>query len=346
MIYQLEAIFKAAVAALRANLAHTEIEIQENADEAKLGPDYIVDKTIWLTIGLKRVQYYVEIKRNLQRPYVGLIIHRRNFIPGPFLLVADYVNEPMAEDLKKNKIEFIDAAGNAYINQPPLYIYIKGNKPQDKRLEAVRDRAFRGTGLKVAFTFLCNPQMVNKNYRAIARAAGVALGNIGLIINDLVTQDFLLDMGKKGYKLVNKKRLLDRFIEDYPKKLRQRLLLGRFQSHLDWKETHFLGLENVYWGGEVAAAVMTDYLKPQQLTIYLAPALFEDFLLKYRLKKDPDGEIEILEAFWEPAKLVGDVGLVPPILVYADLIATADKRNIETAQVIYERDILQLIRED
>ena len=346
MPYELEGLFDAAVKALRDNLPHAKIDINEIADEAKLGPDAKVDKIIRLTIGEKRIQYNVEVKRNLQRPYVGLLVHRRNLVPGPFLLVAHHVNEALAEDLRRNRIEFIDGAGNAYIDQPPLYVHVKGNKPKDKRRDVAKDRAFRGTGLKVVFVFLCDPQMVNKNYRAIARAAGVALGNIGLIIDDLTTQGFLLDMGKKGHKLIDKKRLLDRFVEDYPKKLRQRLLLGRFQGHMDWRKTKALGFDNALWGGEVAAAEMTDYLKPQNLTIYLEPKLFEQFLIKYRLKKDPNGEIEVLGIFWGLEGLAVHKGLVHPILVYADLMATADERNIETAQVIYERHIAEHIRED
>jgi len=345
MQYELEGLFEAAVKALRDNLPHAVIVINEITDEAKFGPDIKVDKIIRLTIGEKRIQYYVEIKRNLQRPYVGLVIHRRNLIPGPFLLVTHYVNDAIAEDLRKNKIEYIDATGNAYINQPPLYIHIEGNQPKERWLEVIRDEAFRGTGLRVVFIFLCNPQMVNENYRTIAHAAGVALGNVGLIIKDLTKQGFLLDMGKKGYRLVSKKRLFNRFVEDYPKKLRKRLLLGKFQGNPALGNTKVLGFDAL-WGGEVAAAEMTDYLKPQNLTIYLAPFYINKFLLEYRLNKNPDGEIELLEIFWEPTHLFDYKGLVHPILVYADLMATAIDRNIETAQVIYDRYIAQLVRED
>ena len=39
-------------------------------------------------------------------------------------------------------------------------------------------------------------------------------------------------------------------------------------------------------------------------------------------------------------------GLVNPILVYADLIATGDSRNLETGRVIHEQFIAELIGED
>ncbi len=40
------------------------------------------------------------------------------------------------------------------------------------------------------------------------------------------------------------------------------------------------------------------------------------------------------------------IGLAPPLLIYADLLATGDTRNIETARMIYEQELTGLIRED
>ncbi len=38
--------------------------------------------------------------------------------------------------------------------------------------------------------------------------------------------------------------------------------------------------------------------------------------------------------------------MVNPILIYADLIATGDQRNIETAKVIYDQYLIRYFRED
>jgi hypothetical protein len=37
--------------------------------------------------------------------------------------------------------------------------------------------------------------------------------------------------------------------------------------------------------------------------------------------------------------------MVHPLLVYADLMATGNQRNIETARMIYDQHIIQLVRE-
>jgi hypothetical protein len=69
-------------------------------------------------------------------------------------------------------------------------------------------------------------------------------------------------------------------------------------------------------------------------------------LLGHRLKRDVIGEVEILERFWQPGKKLEDSELVHPILIYADLLATGNERNLEAAKIIYDRNIIRLIRED
>jgi hypothetical protein len=346
MIRTPDDIFDAALKAVRDNFAALPIQVDVLDTELNYGPNTRVDKVIRLTIGEKKIQYFTEIKNNFTQATIGLLLQYRNMLPGPMLLVTNYVNDVMAEHLKEKKIDFIDTAGNAYINQPQTYIYVKGCKLKDKLQNQPLGRAFLPTGLKVAFTFLCDPKLINKNYRTIAQAAGVALGNIGWIINDLKTQGFIIDMGRHGYKLIQKQLLLDRFVEEYPKKLRQQLFLGKFRGDQNWWEktdTHF---ENALWGGEAAAAKMGNFLKPQNIAIYLKQEMLNAFLLKNRLKRDVDGDVEILKLFWDPVDLAAKNGLVHPILIYADLLATADQRNIEAAKVIYEQNIKRFIRED
>jgi hypothetical protein len=53
---------------------------------------------------------------------------------------------------------------------------------------------------------------------------------------------------------------------------------------------------------------------------------------------DHTGNVEILDAFWN-FDAIPDNDLVPPVLVYADLLATNDGRNAEAAKLIYEQRI-------
>ncbi len=69
-------------------------------------------------------------------------------------------------------------------------------------------------------------------------------------------------------------------------------------------------------------------------------------MIKNRLKKDPNGNIELLATFWNFEYQWQFKKLVPPLLIYADLMATANDRNIETAKIIYDEFLAQLIEQD
>lgn len=330
-----------ALAAFKKNVAlPIDIDREAQVEIQNLRADWLLRIRIQET----ELRFYAEVKTNITKPVLGMLLFQRDKFPYPMLIVTDYVTVRMAEQLKKENIQFIDVAGNAYINQPHFYIFIKGNRPPDifPRLK----RAFKPTGLKVVYAFLCNPDLLNKTYREIAQAADVALGTVGWIIRDLKEMDYLLDMGKRGYKLIQKEELLKRWLIDYPEKLRPKLLLGRFRGPQDWWQQKTLDPMYAQWGGEVAAVKLTKYLNPQIITIYTTREQLNTLLVENRLKRETDGDIEILEKFWTPLERWQNENTVHPILVYADLMATGDQRNIETARMIYEQYIIRHIRED
>ena len=99
------------------------------------------------------------------------------------------------------------------------------------------------------------------------------------------------------------------------------------------------------WGGEVAAAKLTRRLKPQMVTIY-ADQLPGRLIIENKLRKAADGEIEILKPFWNFEHDLTNRDIAPPLLVYADLMATGDQRNVETAGIIYDKYLARLDRKD
>jgi hypothetical protein len=97
--------------------------------------------------------------------------------------------------------------------------------------------------------------------------------------------------------------------------------------------------------GETAAALLTKYLKPQNHTIYTKDN-YGKLLLQLKLKNDPNGNIEVLKQFWNFEDARAEKKLVNPVLIYADLLATRDRRNIETANLIYKNEIIRYIGQD
>lgn len=299
----------------------------------------------------------VEVKKWAQHTNIGAIANQIANLPMEGMLVADYVNPNMAEKLRELGIPFIDTAGNAYIHKPPLYIWVTARKPEMQRKKRGErgGRAFDATGLKVVYGLLCQPDLAGAPYRQIAEQTDVALGTVGWVINDLKAAGFLVERGKtKGRRLTERKKLLDRWVEAYPEKLKPKLKVGDFIANdpLWWKK---LDIEKygAYWGGEIAAAKYTNYLKPKVATIYLPEAagnkLLADAKLRKAVNQDADGYlVKIYRPFWQvvPKNEKTTPSVVHPILTYADLIATGDSRNLETARMVYEQYIAEHLGED
>jgi len=335
-------LLELALEALRNNLpGQAEIKTVKPVRDPKLRADYLLR----IVMQRKEIRYYAEVKANVTKADKLLAMMRKGEFDHPLLLVTKYINTQLADELKQNGTEFIDTAGNAFINQPPLYIFVKGNKPDMVKTPPPK-RTFKPAGLRVIYTFLCNPGLENKTYREIAAETGVALGTVDWIMKELKELRFLLDMGKRGQRLIQKENLLQRWVTAYPEQLRPKLTLGRFRGEYGWWQQKTLDPFKAQWGGEVAAAKLTQYLQPQIITIYAALQELDQLLIKNRLKRDQTGDVEILKRFWKPAEIWKYEDLVHPILIYADLLATGNERNIETAKMIYDQHIVQLIRED
>lgn len=339
-------IFRKAVEAFRKN-GPVKAKIETLKAEATplvagLRPDYLLT----IIVQGREFRYYAEIKTAVTKTNRLLLLMGRERLPHPLLVVARYINPQMAEQLRVDGMEFIDTAGNAFLNQPPLYVFIKGNRLPERHRDGQTKRAFKAAGLRLIFAFLCNTGLENRTFREIAAAAGVALGTVDWIIRELKELGYLLDMGKEGYRLIKKDILLQRWVTAYPEQLRPRQMLGRYRGERGWWQRKNMDRLKAQWGGEVAAARMTDYLNPQTITIYTTAPELNPLLIENWLRKDAAGDVEILERFWKPDEQRPDGELVHPILVYADLLATGDQRNIETARMIYEQHILRLVGEN
>ena len=189
---------------------------------------------------------------------------------------------------------------------------------------------------------------INQPYRTIASKAEVALGMVNWVMMELKELGFLLVVGKgKGRKvrLINKERLLERWITAYTEQLRSKLMLGRYRGAAGWWKEAALDPDRALWGGEVAALKLTGHLNPQEATIYADKENLAAVLIPHKLKKDPAGDVELLHRFWRQDSVPTNRDMVHPLLVYADLMATGNQRNIETARMIYDRHIIQLVRE-
>jgi hypothetical protein len=308
-----------------------------------------VGYTATLHRGAKKAPYQIEAQRTLRPATLGPVLLRLQNLKPPALLLTDYATPQIAKLLRDAGIAFADAAGNAYLEFAGNVFFVVGNPPaQQLRAEKVI-RAFQPAGLRVVFALLCAPELIIRPTRELAAQLGVANGTVGRVIDDLTHLGFITTTGRRARRLHDLKGLLERWVMMYPAQLRPTLLRRRLAAAAhDWWKTEDFDPRHVILSGEPAADRLTQYLKPERITLYVRgePRPLNEIIARHRLRTDPAGNIEVLEAFW-PADIPTDQpGLAPTPLIYADLLATGDARCIETAKRVYDDYLARRFKKD
>jgi hypothetical protein len=285
-----------------------------------------------------RQHQFLVVVKNVDRFQTPAIVkaHLAN-LRKPILLVAPYITRETAERCRDMHLPFIDTAGNVYLEAPGLHVYVAGQQ-RPPELKQERFRALNAAGLQITFALLCRPELIRGTYREIATAAEVAVGTVGPVIKDLEARGLVRFEPREQRHLLDPQRLLQEWATHYPTRLRPKLNPRRFQvgaellPHLDLTQHH------AYWGGEIAAQRLTRHLKPATFTIYAQEPITK-LVAASRMRADRNGNTEILGIFWGFGACPDYPDLVPPVLTYADLLATNDGRNTEVAKLIYEQRI-------
>ena len=280
------------------------------------------------------------IKKWAPQTKPGILIHQLQRRAEKSILVADYINPAMGETLQQAGVQYIDSVGNAFIDQPSVFICIKGNKPEKVSSSHKPGKAFQSAGLKIIHAFISDADLLNSSYRTIAEKAGTALATVGDVIRGLEQAGYLKTSAGKR-QLINRDQLQQQWVEAYPHKLREKHYIGTFTTDnpLWWqsfKPDEFDGL----WEGEVAAAEYTHYLNPKNAIVYISRNSMAGLMKAAKLRKVKpheytDFEIKLFEPFWPETS--GYHHLAPPLVTYADLLETGESRNIETANKLYEK---------
>jgi hypothetical protein len=289
-----------------------------------------------LTFKNREILFNIEIKKEIlehQLPNLETVAKNKK----PFLLVVHYLRPKIKAELRKRNIAYLEINGNIFINHENCLILIDVNKPFNLAKET-GNRAFTKTGLKVVYLYLTEEPWLNEPQRKIAKKTGTGLGNISNVNHGLQKENFLLKIDRTQKMLNNKQGLLDKWMKAYAVKLQPALGLGHFRFADEKNFIHYRKIqldENTFWGGEPAGDILTDYLRPGELTLYTNNTRTE-LMRKYKLIPDPNGNVKIFNAFWDTTGQQKQK-TVHPLLVYVDLMNTGDNRCYETAQMIWKK---------
>jgi hypothetical protein len=269
-------------------------------------------------------------------------------------LCARWIPEIVAEELRREGVDFVDTVGNAYLWHPPqVLIDIRGKRPE-VRQAAEPGRLVEVGGLKVCHLLLTHPEVLNQPLRVIAGKANVALATAHAVMRELMLARQLMPALGHERRFNDTKDLLETFVRGYALKLRPACLIGRYR-HKKNRPDEIVGAFRERLKGMEGKWALTGGFAARQLTEYLDPetvTLFVDAQAEQRLKEEPmlpdrNGNVTLLNLFAPNVIDLDDqrdLPLATPVLIYAELLNEGGARELETAKMIYEKWIQPGVR--
>lgn len=272
-----------------------------------------------------------------------------------WMLFTEYVTTRQAHELRKGGIAFADTRGNVHLWGPGLYLRVIGNRPAARRPKTTR--LMRPAAGRVLFALLQDPRRAEMPYRELAKQTGVAPDTVNRVFKDLEGKGYLKVWGTRGRAVTRLPELVELWTLAYEDALRPKLQPK--QCH--WagarpveELAHFmpLGPEEpaVLLGGEAAAAVLTDTIRPTTATLHVPPGTQRDVMKALDLVPRLDGPITLLHTFGttnacQPPK-PAPTHLADPLLVHAELLREGDDRARIAAEAIYDQYIVRRFPRD
>ena len=288
---------------------------------------------------LRNETFPVKIRKSFRLNQVlDLTLNKKQY-PN-LILITDILSENIKIALRENKINYLEESGNAFIQSNNAVILIDNQKNVSKSKNN-KDKAFTNKGLVVVFHLLKDETLLNTTYRHISDITETSLDTITKTIQSLRQQGFIRQVDNKTMRLIQKNQLFEKWADAYEMRLKPKLLLGKFRfqnlnSELNWQ--NILLSNKSFWGGEPAADILTNFIKPAIFTLYSTETR-NDLIKNYRFIPDKNGNIEI----YHPFSLISEGQTVSSLLVYADLLNSGDSRNFEVAQKIKEQYVKNIL---
>jgi len=226
---------------------------------------------------------WLEIKRTrVNRPIVEAMVARTRECPQdrPWLLLAPFVGREHGRTLAENGVLFVDRVGNCYVRLGDEYeVQREGFREQRTPKEG---RGVGAAGFQVLFTILARSDLLDTPLRTLADNAGVVAATV-LHQLDRLEREGLIGRTRGGKRrLLEPKRILDRWLVGYEGLVRPKLLRGRFRM----KQTDPAVVERVVedalrderawgFGGGAAAMRLTGHFRGEQTVIHVGSGNLE-----------------------------------------------------------------------
>ena len=226
--------------------------------------------------------------------------------------------------LRERGVSYVTDAGQAFFLFKGMRIVVEFPDGGKARTTGATLTSFSAASLRLAFTLLRRDDLLKRDLRTMAQAAGIGLGSAKRGIDYLVQQGYL----SKGapYRWLDRASLIDAWVEGYALRLRNKVERG-FVMVKDFVPSELpAGLQlggadaSQHYGGRLLAG--------GQHVLYTSASIHEA-MRTLRAVPAERWNVELREAFWP----LDDAPVVPPLVVYAELLLSGGRGVEEAARI-------------
>jgi hypothetical protein len=303
------------------------------------------------------VEYICEIKSHITRETINNVIEyfthfqeRLDDNQKP-LLITENLSDQIVEDLLKKDIEFIDVTGNIYLNGSSFYLLVR--RPSARLKDPLKDSSkITYSVSKIMFALLNSPKILQSSYYIdeLVKITKMSKLSIKIALHKLHDLNYIEKKGEE-YQILDYLKLLERWELVYTETLRSQLFIDTFTpiNNLAFTKISDLLIQKANdWdyliGGELGAALATNYLHPITATLHV-PKNYTQIFVDLKLKPSSTGEITFLKKYtihddaWKNNGNAKNSNLADPLLIHAELMMSKDERLRETADIIFNKYI-------
>jgi len=286
-------------------------------------------------------RFLVDIKRtHLSYALVAGLVARVANLDRDWILLAPHVGPPMGRYLVEHGVSYADAVGNCHVSARggrELLVHVEGKRALRK---AVAHGAGRVPANQVLLAVLARPQLLEAPVRTIAEAAGVGKTAVSDQLARLREQG-LIGQTTRGYHLIRPRDLLDRWIAGYSDVVRPQWFVGRYRikssspDALEAAVAKALGDREWALGGASAGFRLTRYYRSDEVVVHM-PGDAAELTKRLRALPADDGPLIVLRTTPPVAYDGSEPHLAAPILVYTEMVTSADERTRVAAARVRE----------
>lgn len=265
------------------------------------------------------------------------------------VIAAPYISDVTAGICEKNKIGYVDYAGNAFFCGHSIYLSEKGNKnvnPNRRGLVSVFERSAEISSLILREIFYDVSKTWKLKY--LSERVGCSIGQVSKV-KDFLCRNAWAEMTSDGMKLLKPEEILAEWSRVYGKKesdlyacysldkpadIEKKLALMKEQSDIDYYLTGF--------SGGVRYAPVVRYNK---VHVYISEEDIKEALAFLECRQVSDGQNLIIypitnQCCLKDAHLENGFSVVSPVQIYLDGMQLKG-RGEEMAEAVMRKEILK-----